>query len=78
MGRDEINAAEDPRTEYDKFGILLTPGVVALDGYWKRRWTKRSVALREALDRPRLLRPGPNDSCPYRSGRKVGKCCYEI
>jgi hypothetical protein len=33
MGRDEINAAEDPRTEYDKFVILLTPGVVALDGY---------------------------------------------
>jgi hypothetical protein len=43
-GRDEINAAEDPRTEYDKFVTLLTPCVVALDGYWKRRWTKRSVA----------------------------------
>ena len=77
-GRDEINAAEDPRTEYDKFVTLLTPCVVALNEYWKRRWTKRSVALREALDRPRLLRPGRNDSCSYRSGRKVKKCCYEI
>jgi hypothetical protein len=36
-GRGEINAAEDPRTEYDKFVTLLTPWVVALDGYWKRR-----------------------------------------
>jgi len=77
-GREEINAAEDPRAEYDKFVDLLMPRVVTLDRYWKRRWTKRSVALREAFDRPRLLRPGRNDSCSYRSGRKVKKCCYEI
>ena len=74
----KINAAEDPRTEYDKFVILLTPSVVALDGYWKRLWTKRSVALREAFDRPRLLRPGRNDSWSISQGRKVNKCCYEI
>ena len=76
-GRGEINAAEDPRTEYDRFVDLLMPCVVALDGYWKRRWTKRSVALREAFDRPRLLRAGRNDSCPCGSGRKFKKCCYE-
>ena len=75
-GRDEINAAEEPRAEYDKFVDLLAPCVVALDGYWKRRWTKRSAALREALDRPRSLRPGRNDSCPCGSGRKFKKCCY--
>jgi hypothetical protein len=52
-GREEINAAEDPRSEYDKFVDLLMPCVVALDGYWKRRWTKRRGVLREAYDRPR-------------------------
>ena len=36
-GGDEINAAEDPRAEYDNFVDLLTPCVVALDGYWKQR-----------------------------------------
>ena len=75
-GRDEINAAEEPRAEYDKFVDLLAPCVVALDGYWKRRWTKKPAALREALDRPQSLRPGRNDSCPCGSGRKFKKCCY--
>jgi len=76
-GREEINAAEDPRAEYDKFVDLLMPCVVAFDRYWKRRWTKGSGVLREAIDRPRLLRPGRNDSCPCGSGRKFKKCCYE-
>jgi uncharacterized protein len=76
-GRDEINAAEDPRAEHDKFVDLLEPCVVALNGYWKRRWRKGSGALREAFDRPRLPRPGCNDSCQYGSGRKFKKCCYE-
>ena len=75
--REEINAAEDPRAEYDKFVDLLMPCVVALDRYWKRRWTKGSGVLREAIDRPRLLRPGRNDSCPCGSRRKFKKCCYE-
>ena len=76
-GRDEINAAEDPRAEHDKFADLLEPCVVALNGYWKRRWRKGSGVLREAFDRPRLPRPGRNDSCQCGSGRKFKKCCYE-
>jgi uncharacterized protein len=75
-GRDEINAAEDPRAEYDKFVDLLTPCVVALDGYWKQRSRESSVARREAFDRPRWLRPGRNDACPCGSGSKFKKCCY--
>ena len=75
-GREEINAAEEPRAEYDKFVDLLAPCVMALDGYWKRRWTKKSATLRDALDRPRSLRPGRNDSCLCGSGRKFKKCCY--
>src|SRR5258708_31161350 len=72
-GREEIN----PRAEYDKFVDLLMPRVVALDRYWKRRWTKRNGVLRQAFDRPRLLRPGHNDFCPCGSGRKFKNGCYE-
>src|SRR5258708_39197751 len=59
-GREEIN----PRAEYDKFVDLLMPRVVALDRYWKRRAAKRSGGLREAFDRPRLMRAGSKHSCP--------------
>jgi len=36
-----------------------------------------SGVLREAIDVPRLLRPGRNDSWPMCSRRKFKKCCYE-
>jgi len=38
---------------------------------------KEAAHGHEAFDRPRLPRPGRNDSCQCGSGRKSKKCCYE-
>jgi hypothetical protein len=48
-GGDEINAAEDPRAEYDNFVDLLTPCVVALDGCWKQ-WLREAVSHGATFD----------------------------
>lgn len=74
-GRNDINTASDPRAEYDQSLDLLEPCVLAIDAYWKLRWRKESTVLREAIGRPRSLRPGRNDPCPCGSQRKFKKCC---
>jgi uncharacterized protein len=74
-GRDEINAAEDQRAEYDRLVGTIGLCVTAIDAFWKLRRRKGSAAMREALRRPRSLRPGRNDPCPCDSQRKFKKCC---
>jgi uncharacterized protein len=74
-GRNEINAAEDPRAEHDRTVELIEPCVVAIDVFWKLQWRKMSSVQRDAFARLRSHRVGRNDPCPCGSERKFKKCC---